>query len=141
MSYRIQEDWLNLLNLRRIDDQLNGYEIVIPERCNIAYNTVERNAKEHPDNLALIFEDDGIEKIAELARQHNNANILVLGERLIELSVAKQCDKKFFLYFERRVLILEVFDSSKFDVVIVETVGVGQIELDIVDCVDCLIYP
>ena len=58
MSYQIQEDWLNLLNLRRIDGQLNGYEIVIPERCNIAYNTVERNAKEHPDNLALIFEDD-----------------------------------------------------------------------------------
>ena len=37
------------------------------------------------------------EKLAELARQHNNANILVLGERLIELSVAKQCVKKFFL--------------------------------------------
>ena len=58
MSYQIQEDWLNLLNLRRIDGQLNGYEIVIPERCNIAYNTVECNAKERPDNLALIFEDD-----------------------------------------------------------------------------------
>ncbi|MBO39904.1 MAG: ribose 5-phosphate isomerase B [Rhodospirillaceae bacterium] len=37
------------------------------------------------------------EKAAELARQHNNANILVLGERLIELSVAKQCVERFFL--------------------------------------------
>ena len=37
------------------------------------------------------------EKAAELAKQHNNANILVLGERLIELSVAKQCVEKFFL--------------------------------------------
>ena len=37
------------------------------------------------------------EKSAELARQHNNANILVLGERLTNLSVAKQCVKKFFL--------------------------------------------
>ena len=37
------------------------------------------------------------EKSAELARQHNNANILVLGERLTKLSVAKQCVKKFFL--------------------------------------------
>ena len=36
------------------------------------------------------------ENAAELARQHNNANILVLGERLIELSVAKQCVEKFF---------------------------------------------
>ncbi len=37
------------------------------------------------------------EKSAELAREHNNANILVLGERLTKLSVAKQCVKKFFL--------------------------------------------
>jgi len=33
---------------------------------------------------------------AELARQHNDANILVLGERLTEISMAKQCVKKFF---------------------------------------------
>ena len=33
---------------------------------------------------------------AELARQHNDANILVLGERLTEISTAKQCVKKFF---------------------------------------------
>ena len=33
---------------------------------------------------------------AELARQHNDANILVLGERLTEISIAKQCVKKFF---------------------------------------------
>ena len=36
------------------------------------------------------------EKAAELARQHNNANVLVLGERLIKLSVAEQCVEKFF---------------------------------------------
>ena len=36
------------------------------------------------------------ENAAELARQHNNANILVLGERLIKKSVAKQCVEKFF---------------------------------------------
>ena len=40
---------------------------------------------------------------------------------------------------EKTELILEVFDSSGFDVVIVETVGVGQIELDVMNCVDCLI--
>jgi ribose 5-phosphate isomerase B len=33
---------------------------------------------------------------AALARQHNDANILVLGERLTEISMAKQCVKKFF---------------------------------------------
>jgi ribose 5-phosphate isomerase B len=33
---------------------------------------------------------------AALARQHNDANILVLGERLTEISIAKQCVKKFF---------------------------------------------
>ena len=40
---------------------------------------------------------------------------------------------------EKTDLILEVFDSSSFDVVLVETVGVGQVELDVMDCVDCLI--
>tara|TARA_B100000676_G_scaffold181703_1_gene178491 strand:- start:107756 stop:108190 length:435 start_codon:yes stop_codon:yes gene_type:complete len=33
---------------------------------------------------------------AELARQHNDANILVLGERLTEIVKAKQCVEKFF---------------------------------------------
>jgi ribose 5-phosphate isomerase B len=33
---------------------------------------------------------------AGLARQHNNANILVLGERLTDISTAKQCVNKFF---------------------------------------------
>ncbi len=33
---------------------------------------------------------------AELARQHNDANILVLGERLTDISIAKQCVEKFF---------------------------------------------
>ena len=36
------------------------------------------------------------ENAAELARQHNDANILVLGERLTENSTAKQCVEKFF---------------------------------------------
>ncbi|MBK18327.1 MAG: ribose 5-phosphate isomerase B [Rhodospirillaceae bacterium] len=33
---------------------------------------------------------------AELARQHNDANILVLGERLTEIVKAKQCVERFF---------------------------------------------
>ena len=33
---------------------------------------------------------------AALSRQHNNANVLVLGERLIDLEVAKQCADHFF---------------------------------------------
>ena len=51
-------------------------------------------ANRHDGIRAALCND---EKIAELARQHNNANILVLGGRLIELSVAKQCVEKFFL--------------------------------------------
>ncbi|MDC1121539.1 RpiB/LacA/LacB family sugar-phosphate isomerase, partial [Alphaproteobacteria bacterium] len=33
---------------------------------------------------------------AALARQHNDANVLVLGERLIEPDIAKQCVDHFF---------------------------------------------
>ena len=51
-------------------------------------------ANRHDGIRAALCSD---EELAELARQHNNANILVLGERLMELSVAKQCVKKFFL--------------------------------------------
>ena len=51
-------------------------------------------ANRHDGIRAALCSD---EKLAELARQHNNANILVLGGRLIELSVAKQCVEKFFL--------------------------------------------
>lgn len=51
-------------------------------------------ANRHKGIRAALCND---EKSAELARHHNNANILVLGERLIDLSVAKQCVKKFFL--------------------------------------------
>ena len=51
-------------------------------------------ANRHKGIRAALCND---EDSAELARQHNDANILVLGERLTELSVAKQCVKKFFL--------------------------------------------
>ena len=33
---------------------------------------------------------------AELSRQHNDANVLVLGGRLMKLTTAKQCVNKFF---------------------------------------------
>jgi acetyl-CoA synthetase len=57
MGYRIDDAKLAALNLRRNGDEPTGYEIVIPERCNIARNTVERYARERPDHAALIFED------------------------------------------------------------------------------------
>ncbi|NKB21159.1 MAG: ribose 5-phosphate isomerase B [Alphaproteobacteria bacterium] len=50
-------------------------------------------ANRHKGIRAALCSD---EVSAELARQHNDANILVLGERLIELPVAKQCVSKFF---------------------------------------------
>lgn len=34
--------------------------------------------------------------MAKLSRQHNNANVLVLGERLIGVDVAKDCVNEFF---------------------------------------------
>ena len=88
MSYRIDEDWLEFLNLRRVGKEPSGYEIVIPERCNIAYNTVERNAAEHPDNLALIFEDDTLSvrtwTFAELERDSSR-----LAYSLSELGIKR----------------------------------------------------
>ncbi|MGB0575293.1 MAG: ribose 5-phosphate isomerase B [Alphaproteobacteria bacterium] len=50
-------------------------------------------ANRHKGIRAALCSD---EVSAELARQHNDANILVLGERLTKISVAKQCVKKFF---------------------------------------------
>ena len=50
-------------------------------------------ANRHKEIRAALCVD---EVSAELARQHNDANILVLGERLTEISIAKQCVKKFF---------------------------------------------
>ena len=49
-------------------------------------------ANRHKGIRAALCSD---EVSAGLARQHNDANILVLGGRLIETSVAKQCVKKF----------------------------------------------
>ena len=50
-------------------------------------------ANRHKGIRAALCSD---EVSAELARQHNDANILVLGERLTKISVAKQCVKIFF---------------------------------------------
>ena len=50
-------------------------------------------ANRHKGIRAALCTDD---ISAELARQHNDANILVLGERLTERSIAKQCVSKFF---------------------------------------------
>ena len=33
----------------------------------------------------------------------------------------------------------EIFDVAKFDIIIYETVGVGQVELDVVECVDSVV--
>ncbi len=60
MSYRIDDALLETLNLRRSGDKPEDYEILIPERCNIARNTVERYAREHPENTALIFEREDL---------------------------------------------------------------------------------
>ncbi|MBB52810.1 MAG: hypothetical protein CMF67_00380 [Magnetovibrio sp.] len=60
MSYRIDDALLETLNLRRSGDKPEDYEILIPERCNIARNTVERHAREHPENTALIFEREDL---------------------------------------------------------------------------------
>ncbi len=57
MGYVIDDAKLSALNLRRNDAEPTGFEIVIPERCNIARNTVERYAAERPDHTALVFED------------------------------------------------------------------------------------
>jgi ribose 5-phosphate isomerase B len=50
-------------------------------------------ANRHKGIRAALCSD---EVSAGLARQHNDANILVLGERLTGLSTAKQCVRKFF---------------------------------------------
>ena len=50
-------------------------------------------ANRHKGIRAALCKD---EISAELARQHNDANILVLGQRLTEKSIAKQCVSKFF---------------------------------------------
>ena len=60
MSYRIDDALLRTLNLKRLEHNSGGYQIVIPERCNIAHNTVERYTREHPENTALIFEREDL---------------------------------------------------------------------------------
>jgi acetyl-CoA synthetase len=61
MGYQIDEALLKSLNLQPAADQADSYQIVIPVRCNIARNTVERYARETPDSLALVFEDENLE--------------------------------------------------------------------------------
>ena len=58
MGYEIETVMLPSLNLRKAEGAAGSYEIVIPERCNIARNTVERFARERPDHPALIFEHE-----------------------------------------------------------------------------------
>ena len=59
MTYVIDPDLLEKMNLRKaVDPEITGpYEIVIPERTNIATDTVGKYAKEFPDRLALVFEE------------------------------------------------------------------------------------
>ncbi len=59
MAYVIDPDLLGKMNLRKATDpDVTGpYEIVIPERSNIAADTVGRYAREFPDRLALVFEE------------------------------------------------------------------------------------
>lgn len=57
MAYRIDDAMLESLNLRVNEARPGGYEIVIPEFCNIARNTVERYARSQPDQIALIHEE------------------------------------------------------------------------------------
>lgn len=56
MANRIDDAWLDRLNLRRNAEKPGGYEIVIPPRYNIARATVEQHARTQPDQTALIFE-------------------------------------------------------------------------------------
>ena len=55
MAYTIDDPLLSSLNLRRSEGP-GGYEIIVPAKCNIASNTVERFAGERPDHMALIYE-------------------------------------------------------------------------------------
>jgi acetyl-CoA synthetase len=59
MAYVIDPDLLDKMNLRKAaDPEVTGpYEIVIPERTNIATDTVGKYAKQFPDRLALVFEE------------------------------------------------------------------------------------
>jgi len=59
MAYDIDDALLATLNLRRAESP-SGFEIVIPEKSNIARNTVERYAAETPDNTALIHEREDL---------------------------------------------------------------------------------
>ena len=59
MAYVIDPDLLAKMNLRAASepDASGPYEIVIPERANIAADTVGRYAREFPDRPALVFEE------------------------------------------------------------------------------------
>lgn len=59
MTYVIDTQWLGRMNLRQAaaDAATGPYEIVIPEKANMAADTVGRYAREAPDRLALIFEE------------------------------------------------------------------------------------
>ncbi len=59
MTYVIDPGLLKKMNLRiaKDPDVTGPYEIVIPERTNIATDTVGKYAKQFPDRLALVFEE------------------------------------------------------------------------------------
>ncbi|MEO1159277.1 MAG: AMP-binding protein, partial [Pseudomonadota bacterium] len=59
MAYVIDPGVLEKMNLRAASDpDVSGlYEIVIPDRANIAADTVGKYAREFPDRPALVFED------------------------------------------------------------------------------------
>lgn len=90
MAYVIDPDLLEKMNLRKATDpEVTGpYEIVIPERTNIAADTVGKYAKEFPDRLALVFEEADLTTrtwtFAELDRVASN-----LAQSLKELGVTR----------------------------------------------------
>ncbi|MGI9383642.1 MAG: acyl-CoA synthetase, partial [Methyloligellaceae bacterium] len=56
MSYVIEAERLASMNLREAGAP-GKYEIVIPEKANMAADSVGRHARTRPDHLALVFED------------------------------------------------------------------------------------
>ena len=90
MAYVIDPDLLEKMNLRKATDpEVTGpYEIVIPERTNIATDTVGKYAIQFPDRLALVFEEADLTvrtwTFAELDRVAGN-----LAQALKDLGVTR----------------------------------------------------
>ncbi|MEO9874296.1 MAG: AMP-binding protein [Anderseniella sp.] len=90
MAYVIDPDLLDKMNLRKaVNPEVTGpYEIVIPERTNIATDTVGKYAKQFPDRPALVFEEADLTirtwTFAELDRVADN-----LAQALKDLGVMR----------------------------------------------------